>query len=203
VTIVAEREPSNASLARFTLSVSQIMGSARDRYVAEFLPLVEGIARRIRRKLPKHFELEDLVHEGVIGLMHAARTYRADAGASPKTWASRKINYSIRSAIRGHSYGARIDLYHGQREGLDELLDERNGHVAPAESDSAEYPPHFAQALAQLSPERRMLIEMLYEQNQSLYALRKSRALGLSKRGLRAAHDEALEQLRPLLRRAA
>lgn len=46
------------------------------------IALVHGIARRLRRRLPRGIELDDLLAEGLVGLLDAARRYepRREAG---------------------------------------------------------------------------------------------------------------------------
>ena len=45
----------------------------RDEFVVTNLPLVVGIARQIRCRLPPEVLLEDLVNDGVLGLMDAVK----------------------------------------------------------------------------------------------------------------------------------
>jgi RNA polymerase sigma factor for flagellar operon FliA len=57
--------------------------------------LVRTLAMRIRRKLPKYVELEDLIAYGQIGLMEAGRDYDPSRGSRFSTYAY----YRIRGAI--------------------------------------------------------------------------------------------------------
>src|SRR5450755_3082602 len=53
----------------------------RSAYAAKFFPYIEKVARRLARRLPAHFEIDDLVSAGAIGLMEAAGRFdpkRAD-----------------------------------------------------------------------------------------------------------------------------
>jgi RNA polymerase sigma factor (sigma-70 family) len=50
----------------------------RDRLVCEHLWLVDALARRAQRKLPRAFELDDLVSAGRMGLIGAAERYQPE-----------------------------------------------------------------------------------------------------------------------------
>jgi RNA polymerase sigma factor for flagellar operon FliA len=47
----------------------------RNELVLRELPQVYYVAARIRERLPKHVDMEDLVQAGVIGLLDACRNY--------------------------------------------------------------------------------------------------------------------------------
>lgn len=47
----------------------------RERLLVEQLPQVRFIARRIHDRLPRHVPLEDMVHAGVVGLIHALHKF--------------------------------------------------------------------------------------------------------------------------------
>ncbi len=70
---------------------------ARATFVTSNLRYVEMIARRLGRK--KHLTLEDLIQEGVIGLMRASDLYDPERGFRFKTYATWWIEQRIRRAI--------------------------------------------------------------------------------------------------------
>lgn len=70
---------------------------ARAMFVASNLRYVEKVARRLGQK--KHLAPEDLVQEGVIGLMRATDLYDPDRGFRFKTYATWWIEQRIRRAI--------------------------------------------------------------------------------------------------------
>lgn len=63
--------------------------------VAAHIDLVRRIARQVRRQLPAHIDVNDLVQSGVIGLLESMRRYHGDLGASFATYAT----YRIRGAM--------------------------------------------------------------------------------------------------------
>lgn len=59
------------------------------------MPMVRAIARRISTKLPRHYDLEDLVSDGIMGLMAAAERFDPERGVKFETFAT----YYIKGAI--------------------------------------------------------------------------------------------------------
>jgi RNA polymerase sigma factor FliA len=69
--------------------------SMDDAQIKKYLPMVRAIARRISTKLPRHYDMEDLVSDGVMGLMAAADRFDPDRGVKFETFAT----YYIKGAI--------------------------------------------------------------------------------------------------------
>ena len=68
------------NVKRAKMSV-ETLAARRSAYAAKFFPYIEKVARRLARRLPAHFEIDDLVSAGAIGLMEAAGRFdpkRAD-----------------------------------------------------------------------------------------------------------------------------
>ena len=63
--------------------------------IQKYMPLVKSIARRISTKLPKHYDLEDLVSDGVVGLLSATDRFDPTRGVKFETFAT----YYIKGAI--------------------------------------------------------------------------------------------------------
>lgn len=59
------------------------------------MPLVKSIARRISSKLPKHYDLEDLISDGVVGLLAATERFDPSRGVKFETFATYYIKGSI------------------------------------------------------------------------------------------------------------
>lgn len=81
----------------YTKRVQADADRARATFVAANLRYVEMLARRRGQK--KHMALEDLVQEGVIGLMRATDLYDPDRGFRFRTYATWWIEQRIRRAI--------------------------------------------------------------------------------------------------------
>lgn len=86
---------------------------ARATFVAANLRYVEMLARRRGHK--KHMALEDLVQEGVIGLMRATDLYDPDRGFRFKTYATWWIEQRIRRAIADGDRLVRLPVHLQER----------------------------------------------------------------------------------------
>jgi RNA polymerase sigma factor for flagellar operon FliA len=74
----------------------------RDRLIQQYLPLVHHVVARLPVTMPSTLGRDDFYSVGVIGLMHAARTYDPGRGASFKTFAFTAIRGAILDEIRRH-----------------------------------------------------------------------------------------------------
>ena len=79
------------------------MSAARDRLVLEHLWLVEKIARGFQGPV----EMDDLVHEGIMGLMDAVTKFDPSRGVHFSSYASYRIRGSIIDALRELDWASR------------------------------------------------------------------------------------------------
>lgn len=79
----------------------------RDEFVVTNLPLVVGIARQIRYRLPPEVLLEDLVHDGVLGLMDAVRRFDPRKKVEIECYARFRIRGAILDSLRQGDWGPR------------------------------------------------------------------------------------------------
>ena len=79
----------------------------RNELVLRELPQVYYVAARIRERLPKHVEMEDLVQAGVIGLLEACRSYDCSKDAQFTTFAKFRIRGAILDSLRKLDWGSR------------------------------------------------------------------------------------------------
>jgi RNA polymerase sigma factor for flagellar operon FliA len=68
--------------------------------IKELIQWVKVIAQNIHRTLPSNVMLDDLVQDGMIGLIMAFRQYDTDAGISFKAFAGNKIKWAIMDGLR-------------------------------------------------------------------------------------------------------
>src|SRR5271155_3334962 len=80
----------------------------RNELVMQELSQVYYIASRIRERLPRHIELEDLVSAGVIGLLEASRSFDSTKNAQFKTFAKFRIRGAILDSLREVDWGSRL-----------------------------------------------------------------------------------------------
>ncbi len=69
--------------------------------------LVKHIAGRLAVGLPRHVSLEDLIHDGVVGLMDAAYRYDPSKGIQFSTFASTRIRGAILDGLRREDFASR------------------------------------------------------------------------------------------------
>ena len=79
----------------------------RNELVLRELPQVYYVAARIRERLPKHVDMEDLVQAGVIGLLDAYRNYDCEKDAQFSTFAKHRIRGAILDSLRKLDWGSR------------------------------------------------------------------------------------------------
>ncbi len=79
------------------------MKQARDRQklLVEMLPIVKRIALQIREHLPAHVELDDLIGNGVVGLVDAVAKFDASKQVKLESYARHRIRGSILDGLRG------------------------------------------------------------------------------------------------------
>ena len=110
----------------------------RDRLVLAHLPLVKAIAFRVRESLPKHADLDDLVHAGILGLFDAASKYNPHQQVTFPSYAKHRIKGAILDSLRQLDWASRdIRRRHKQVEAATRELAstlERN----PTESEVAQ-----------------------------------------------------------------
>jgi len=78
------------------------LGDERDfeRLLETALPLVRPFVRRIKRKLPRNFEVDELENVAMTGLFAAARDYRALQDGKFVGYAVRRIRGAIFDELR-------------------------------------------------------------------------------------------------------
>ena len=79
----------------------------RERLILEHLPQVRLIARRIQERLPDSIGLDDLVSNGVLGLISAIDNFDPVHNVKLKTYAEYKIRGAILDSLRGLDWAPR------------------------------------------------------------------------------------------------
>ena len=72
----------------------------RDQCVLDHLGLARIVAFRVGQTLPVHFELDDLVHAGILGLLDAAQKYDASRRVNFRSYAKYRIRGAILDSLR-------------------------------------------------------------------------------------------------------
>jgi RNA polymerase sigma factor for flagellar operon FliA len=73
----------------------------REKLVVDMLPLVKRVALKIRKRLPAHVEVDDLLSDGVVGLVDAVAKFNARKRVKLESYARHRIRGSILDGLRG------------------------------------------------------------------------------------------------------
>ena len=86
----------------------------REKLVVGMLPLVKRVALKIRERLPAEVEMDDLVSDGVLGLVDAVAKFNPRKRVKLESYARHRIRGSILDGLRGADPVPR-DLRHKQK----------------------------------------------------------------------------------------
>jgi RNA polymerase sigma factor for flagellar operon FliA len=106
-----------------------------DRVVAS-LPFVESLARRMASTMPNSVDVSDLVQDGVIGLMDAARRFEEARGIKFETFAERRVRGAMVDALRKDAWPRGVRRQRRELEAAREALRRELG-AEPTLSDLA------------------------------------------------------------------
>jgi RNA polymerase sigma factor for flagellar operon FliA len=72
----------------------------KDKYVADYAPLVKRIAYHLMARLPSSVQVDDLIQAGLIGLLDAVKNYDGSQGAQFESYATQRIRGSMLDELR-------------------------------------------------------------------------------------------------------
>ena len=90
--------------------------------IAAGLPFVESLARRVAASMPHSIELSDLVQDGMIGLIDAARRYDEERGIKFETFAERRVRGAMIDALRRDAWPRGVRRQRRELEAAREAL---------------------------------------------------------------------------------
>lgn len=111
----------------------------RERFVEAHLEIVRYLALRIASRLPASVEVDDLVHDGIVGLLDAVAKFDPKRNVRFRTYAESRVRGAILDGLRHRDWRPR-SIRRGQRE-LDETmirLSTRHGRAASDEEIASE-----------------------------------------------------------------
>jgi RNA polymerase sigma factor for flagellar operon FliA len=82
--------------------------AARDRLMVHYSPLVKYVAGRVRASLPPGADQDDLISDGVVGLMGAMDHFDLDRGLQFRTFAQPRIRGAIIDGLRASDWVPRL-----------------------------------------------------------------------------------------------
>jgi RNA polymerase sigma factor for flagellar operon FliA len=90
--------------------------------VANGLPFVESLARRMAATMPHSIDLGDLVQDGVLGLMDAAHRFDEKRGIKFETFAERRVRGAMIDALRRDAWPRGVRRVRRELEAAREAL---------------------------------------------------------------------------------
>ncbi|MDR3056379.1 MAG: RNA polymerase sigma factor FliA [Zoogloeaceae bacterium] len=109
----------------------------REQLVQQYAPLVKRIAHHLMARLPANVQLEDLVQNGMIGLLDAFTRYEEGLGAQFETYASQRIRGAMLDGLRDNDWLPRNLRREMRRvEAALHELEQQNGRM-PSEGELA------------------------------------------------------------------
>lgn len=110
----------------------------KDQLVQRFVPLVKRIAYHLMARLPASVQFEDLVQNGMIGLLDAMDRYQEGFGAQFETYATQRVRGAMLDGLRENDWLPRALRRELRRiEAAISQLEHERGR-APSESELAE-----------------------------------------------------------------
>lgn len=92
------------------------------------LGFVETLARRMASTMPHSVDLDDLVQDGVLGLIDAARRFEESRGIKFETFAERRVRGAMIDALRRDAWPRGVRRARREIEAARETLRRRLGH---------------------------------------------------------------------------
>ncbi len=109
----------------------------KDQLVQRFAPLVKRIAYHLMARLPSSVQVDDLVQNGMLGLLDAISRFEAGMGAQFETYAAQRVRGAMLDGLRDNDWlprGLRRDFR--RIEGTIARLEQEFGR-APSENELA------------------------------------------------------------------
>jgi RNA polymerase sigma factor for flagellar operon FliA len=96
-----------AAQSAATAVQTALTADEREERIIQHLPLVRGIANRVRERLPVQVELDDLVHAGIMGLFDAVDRFQPDKNVVFHLYAKHRIRGAILDSLRQLDWASR------------------------------------------------------------------------------------------------
>jgi RNA polymerase sigma factor for flagellar operon FliA len=107
---------------------AQTISSHESHRVVAGLPFVEALARRLAASMPHSIDIGDLVQDGVMGLMDAARRFDESRGIKFETFAERRVRGAMIDALRREAWPRGVRRVRRELEAARETLRRELGH---------------------------------------------------------------------------
>jgi len=108
----------------------------QDHRIVTGLPFVEALARRMASSMPNSIDIGDLVQDGVIGLIDAAKRFDEERGIKFETFAERRVRGAMIDALRKDAWPRGVRRQRRELDAAREALRRELGHE-PSMADLA------------------------------------------------------------------
>jgi RNA polymerase sigma factor FliA len=127
------KPPSDPSVAGAPPGPRDLLTAEQERVMAEHLPIVRLIARRIHERLPQHVPIEDLYSAGVIGLFDAFSKFDPSKKVLFRTYAQFRIRGAILDSLRTLDWSPRELRRKGRA--VEEAIQRLTGELSRSPTD--------------------------------------------------------------------
>jgi RNA polymerase sigma factor for flagellar operon FliA len=114
----------------------QPLAANQDHRIVTGLPFVEALARRMASSMPNSIDIGDLVQDGVLGLIDAAKRFDEDRGIKFETFAERRVRGAMIDALRKDAWPRGVRRQRRELDAAREALRRELGHE-PSMADLA------------------------------------------------------------------
>jgi RNA polymerase sigma factor for flagellar operon FliA len=114
----------------------QTVAVSQNRRIVGGLPFVESLARRMASSMPNSIDIGDLVQDGVLGLIDAARRFDEERGIKFETFAERRVRGAMIDALRRDAWPRGVRRQRRELDAAREALRRELGHE-PSMADLA------------------------------------------------------------------
>ncbi len=115
---------------------AQTVAASQHHRIVGGLPFVEALARRMASSMPNSIDIGDLVQDGVLGLIDAARRFDEDRGIKFETFAERRVRGAMIDALRRDAWPRGVRRQRRELDAAREALRRELGHE-PSMADLA------------------------------------------------------------------
>ena len=115
---------------------AQPIAANQNRRIVSGLPFVESLARRMAASMPNSIDIGDLVQDGVLGLIDAARRFDEGRGIKFETFAERRVRGAMIDALRKDAWPRGVRRQRRELDAAREALRRELGHE-PSMADLA------------------------------------------------------------------
>jgi len=115
---------------------AQPVATHQNRRIVAGIPFVEALARRMAATMPNSIDIGDLVQDGVIGLIDAARRFDEGRGIKFETFAERRVRGAMIDALRKDAWPRGVRRQRRELDAARESLRRELGHE-PSMADLA------------------------------------------------------------------